>query len=142
MKWIALCLALAGLGSLASAAVPGAPVRLPALRDVELAQVQCPPPKMIDPATGACICPAGVACAPNSCPPPKVMGANGQCVCPPATTAAGCMPPKCPPPKVMNADGRCVCPPGSAMNPLGECVRPCPPGMPRDPLTGLCVRAH
>ena len=77
MKWIALCVALAGLSTAA------------------MAQTACPPPKVLNVA-GACVCPPGThqAAAANicianvTCPPPKVLNAAGACVCPPGTHQA------------------------------------------------------
>ena len=106
MKWIVVCLALAGMSS-------GA-----------LAQTNCPPPKVMTAAAG-CVCPKGThpspaaanVCVPNqTCPAPKVLNAAGACVCPPGTHQAAvaniCVS-DCKAPKVMDATGKCVCPPGT-----------------------------
>ncbi len=97
MKWLVLCLAVAGLST-------GA-----------LAQNQCPPPKVVN-AAGACVCPSGThegaaaanVCVPDTCPSPQVKDAKtGACVCPS--------------PRTMAANGRCVCPIGSSGGRDGRC---------------------
>ena len=148
MKWIALCLALAGLWSTAQASTPPAMSPIPESSYaslpgelVQLAQVQCLPPKVLN-AAGACVCPAGVNCNTTPpCPPPKVVDPKtGACVCPPGTflTANGaCI--RCPPPKVFDPKtGACVCPPGTFPTASGQCVR-CPPPKVFDSKTGACV---
>ncbi len=141
MKWLTLCLAVAGLSTVAYAAPQPAMSTIPQAQRgdyVQLAQNTCPPPKVIDPKTGACICPPGVACTPP-CPPPKVLNAAGQCVCPPGTyqtqTAKICI--KCQTPKIVNPAGQCVCPPGTIPTARGQCVK-CPPPKVVGP-NGQCI---
>jgi len=81
MRWVALGVALAGLGLVARAA----PMPDIALYDAyeELAQVRCLPPNVIDQTTGACECPPGISCTQPACPPPKLMDPAEPCACPP-----------------------------------------------------------
>jgi len=80
----------------------------------------CQPPQMLN-AAGICVC-----------PPPLVMNpATGQCGCPEGTVLRGreCVRPiVCKPPQVLNPAGTaCVCPPPLVMNPAtGQCG--CPEG--------------
>ncbi len=178
MKWITLCLALAGLSTAAHAALQPAMSMIPdgaRTEYMQLAQMQCPPPyvrnaagqcicppsricrplticalpKVIDPKTGACICPAGTVLTANGgcvrCPPPRTIDARtGACVCPPGThlspvAANLCVPDNCPPPRVMNAAGQCVCPPGTHQAAAANiCIPDCPPGQTVGP-NGQCA---
>lgn len=105
MKWIAVCLAIAGLGT------------------VSCAEPRCPPP-MVSYTPGHCVCPTGTHASPAApnvcvaiCQPPKVVNAAGACVCPAGThqspLAVNVCVSNCPPPKKMDVTGKCVCPPGT-----------------------------
>ena len=77
MKWIVVCLVVAGASAPAFAAMP------PSLNS-NAARAQCPLPKVVN-ATGLCVCPHDLveAPAPALCRPcpPEAVASNGQCVC-------------------------------------------------------------
>ena len=108
----------------------------------------CPPPLLLDTATGACkcpesymywdpdldecVCPDGSPMLPDGtcqCPPNQVMTDDGECKCPPPfeyfdPDLGVCI---CPDFMVYGPGGLCQCPQGTVLNADGECVA-CPFG--------------